>query len=541
MLGKTVMAESGMGGQFWFSATMNGVNCRNATYKKRLGTTPHEKVYGTKKDVSKFRPFGCRVYMHLNKERREKGRHAPKGVEAINLGFATDCNTSGYKFYIEGTRKIITSNQGKFDELVYPYRNRNMIDKHIDDLSNIDVLTLDQGGITWVNYSEDMDLNQYEKVLSGGSSDSYILRSKSDPQMYMGIRREDFFKSLLHKRADELLVKARALVAGMEEEISPRGIARVKGLPEGIDPSKPPKNFKDAMSRIDRQQWAEAYDREYQGFYEHQTLKVARARPEPGTKVLGSTTRTEYKVMNGELKKYKVRLCVMGNQQKEGVHYKLGELYAPVMKAAEVRLFMAIAAQNGLEVFKSDTKQAFLNGEKGEEKIYICAPDWWPEPVPEGQALMLMKSMYGTRQAARQWHVRISTWMESHGYLAVNSEKTMFMKRKGKEWIVHGLFVDDMAHASTCPKLKKRFIHEYKKDVDITEEGIMSTFLGMEVEQSKDPIKLHLDTYIQETLDEYKSIFKKFLKPKSVPMQPGVMLDNQDCPETPDQREQKVY
>ena len=541
MLGKTVMAESGMGGQFWFSATMNGVNCRNATYKKRLGTTPHEKVYGTKKDVSKFRPFGCRVYMHLNKERREKGRHAPKGVEAINLGFATDCNTSGYKFYIEGTRKIITSNQGKFDELVYPYRNRNMIDKHIDDLSNIDVLTLDQGGITWVNYSEDMDLNQNEKVHSGGSSDSYILRSKLDPQMYMGIRREDFFKSLLHKRADELLVKARALVAGMEEEISPRGIARVKGLPEGIDPSKPPKNFKDAMSRIDRQQWAEAYDREYQGFYEHQTLKVARARPEPGTKVLGSTTRTEYKVVNGELKKYKVRLCVMGNQQKEGVHYKLGELYAPVMKAAEVRLFMAIAAQNGLEVFKSDTKQAFLNGEKGEEKIYICAPDWWPEPVPEGQALMLMKSMYGTRQAARQWHVRISTWMESHGYLAVNSEKTMFMKRKGKEWIVHGLFVDDMAHASTCPKLKKRFIHEYKKDVDITEEGIMSTFLGMEVEQSKDSIKLHLDTYIQETLDEYKSIFKKFLKPKSVPMQPGVMLDNQDCPETPDQREQKVY
>ena len=92
------MAESGMGGQFWFSATMNGVNCRNATYKKRLGTTPHEKVYGTKKDVSKFRPFGCRVYMHLNKERREKRRHAPKGVEAINLGFATDFNKSGYKF-----------------------------------------------------------------------------------------------------------------------------------------------------------------------------------------------------------------------------------------------------------------------------------------------------------------------------------------------------------------------------------------------------------------------------------------------------------
>jgi hypothetical protein len=39
--------------------------------------------------------------MHLNKERSEKGRHAPKVVEALNLGFATDCNTSGHKLYIE--------------------------------------------------------------------------------------------------------------------------------------------------------------------------------------------------------------------------------------------------------------------------------------------------------------------------------------------------------------------------------------------------------------------------------------------------------
>ncbi len=126
--------------------------------------------------------------------------------------------------------------------------------------------------------------------------------------------------------------------------------------------------------------------------------------------------------MNGQFTKRKVRLCLMGNQQKEGMHYQLGKLYAPVMtrKAAEVRLFMAKAAKHGLTVFKSDTKQAFLNGEIGDEKIYIRAPVWWPERVPEGHALLLMKSMYGTRQAALQWHVRISTWMEDHGYAAVN-------------------------------------------------------------------------------------------------------------------------
>ncbi len=52
-------------------------------------------------------------------------------------------------------------------------------------------------------------------------------------------------------------------------------------------------------------------------------------------------------------------MCVMGNQQKEGVHYQLGELYAsaPVMTAAEVRLCMAIAAKHRHTVGKSEMKR----------------------------------------------------------------------------------------------------------------------------------------------------------------------------------------
>ena len=118
------MAESRMGGPLWYSTNNHGLNSRNATFKRRLGTTPHEKIFGVKKDVSKFRPFGCRAYMHLNKDRRGQGAHAPRAVEVIHLGFATDQNTSGYKFLIKGTNKVIVSNQAKFDEDFFPYRNR---------------------------------------------------------------------------------------------------------------------------------------------------------------------------------------------------------------------------------------------------------------------------------------------------------------------------------------------------------------------------------------------------------------------------------
>ncbi len=73
----------------------------------------------------------------------------------------------------------------------------------------------------------------------------------------------------------------------------------------------------------------------------------------PVVNVMGTTTRTEYKLINCVFKKRKVRLCVMGNQQKEGVHYQLGELYAPLMKAAEVRLFVALAAKHRLNLTQS--------------------------------------------------------------------------------------------------------------------------------------------------------------------------------------------
>jgi hypothetical protein len=60
------------------------------------------------------------------------------------------------------------------------------------------------------------------------------------------------------------------------------------------------------------------------------------------------------------IKKRKVLLCVMGNQQKEGVHFQLGDFCAPVMKAAKVRHFNAIVAKHRLNLFKSDTLQASM-------------------------------------------------------------------------------------------------------------------------------------------------------------------------------------
>ena len=48
--------------------------------------------------------------MFLNKERHEKGKTAPKAIEVIDLGFASDLNTNADKALIEKTGQILTSN-----------------------------------------------------------------------------------------------------------------------------------------------------------------------------------------------------------------------------------------------------------------------------------------------------------------------------------------------------------------------------------------------------------------------------------------------
>ena len=151
-----------------------------------------------------------------------------------------------------------------------------------------------------------------------------------------------------------------------------------------------------------------------------------------------------------------------------------------VLKTHEMLLLVAIAAQHGATIYKYNTSQDFLYGYVDED-LYARAPDWWPELVLERYCLQLRKKIYGTRQAARAWHVRLSTWMEEHGYLPVNNEKTIFMKWEEDDFIIHEVFVDDLASIPTSQKLKEEFGTLYAKDLQDAGGSPMTTFLGRNV------------------------------------------------------------
>ncbi len=66
--------------------------------------------------------------MLLTQARRQKGKSALRAVKGVNLGFASDHNTSAYKLYISSTRQIIVANQVVFDENFFQYGREELPD-----------------------------------------------------------------------------------------------------------------------------------------------------------------------------------------------------------------------------------------------------------------------------------------------------------------------------------------------------------------------------------------------------------------------------
>jgi hypothetical protein len=83
--------------------------------------------------------------------------------------------------------------------------------------------------------------------------------------------------------------------------------------------------------------------------------------------------------------------------------------------------------------------------------------------------------------------------------------------------------VDDFKIIPTSKKLKDEFERLYSADFEYTGGNLMTSFLGLEL------------------IEEFRIMHKKFVKPKTVPMSPELVLDNSDCPQLPDPIKQKHY
>lgn len=103
---------------------------------------------------------------------------------------------------------------------------------------------------------------------------------------------------------------------------------------------------------------------------------------------------------------------VRGDKQIPDKDYKA--TFSPVAKFASVRILIALATERNWNLHQVDVNNAFLHGTL-EEDVYIKVPEGY-EGVPPGKVLKLKKSLYGLKQASRQWNVELKRLLFGHNF-----------------------------------------------------------------------------------------------------------------------------
>jgi hypothetical protein len=110
---RSMMYNAGLDKKFWAEAVCTAVMIRNRSPTVAVDNmTPYECFYEKKPDVSHFRVFGCKAYMHVPKENRRKWDSKTK--KCIFVGYSI--TSKGYRLYEPISRKICISRDVLFDE-----------------------------------------------------------------------------------------------------------------------------------------------------------------------------------------------------------------------------------------------------------------------------------------------------------------------------------------------------------------------------------------------------------------------------------------
>ena len=154
----------------------------------------------------------------------------------------------------------------------------------------------------------------------------------------------------------------------------------------------------------------------------HKTFELV---PLPlGHKAIGSKWVMNLKFDEfGEVSSHRARVVAQGYSQQPGVDYLPMEIFAPVDQTASVRGIASYAAIKDYEIHVIDVKSAFLNSKMPDnQKLYVKQPPGFAEPGKEDWVWLLLKGLYGLKQAGRLWYEELCRILISLGFTVCTSD-----------------------------------------------------------------------------------------------------------------------
>ncbi|WJZ98115.1 hypothetical protein VitviT2T_016667 [Vitis vinifera] len=264
-------------------------------------------------------------------------------------------------------------------------------------------------------------------------------------------------------------------------------------------------------------EWQEAMRSELQALQANGTWSLT---PLPAGKTpIGC--RWVYKIKHrsdGSIERYKARLVAKGFTQLEGVDYQ--DTFSPTAKIIYVLCLLALVAARGWSLHQMDVNNAFLHGDLHEE-IYMSPPLRLRLQGEENLVCRLHKSLYGLKQASRQWFAKFSEAIQSAGYAQSQADYSLFTRKQDKSFTALLIYVDDILITGNDPvsiATTKKFLHSHFHLKDL---GDLKYFLGIEVSASKNGIFISQHKYALEIIEDVGLLGAA---PIDTPMERGLKL-----------------
>ena len=488
---------------------MWGEAVRHATYvinrvptRALKDSTPYESLRGRKPSIAHIRVFGCVAHAKIDSHRLKK--LDDRSQVLVHLGI--EPGSKAYRLYNPTTKAIVVSRDVIFDERTC--WNWKGVDKEANTNSGMFSMTwgstLDEGNgpFTAGNHQEE-------------NSDAQTDHQEEEPETthVEEVNEEATTQESRHstrQRNKPGYLDDYVLFAEVECELLFLSI------------NEEPRNFHEAKGN---KRWTNACEDEIDSINKNNTWELVEL-PQ-GVKIIG--LKWVFKVKrnaDGSINKFKARLVAKGYVQEHGIDFD--EVFAPVARLETIRLLIGLAAANKWEIHHLDVKTAFLHGELNEE-VYVSQPEGFEKKGEEHKVFKLSKALYGLRQAPRAWNTKLDQILKQLSFKKCSKESSVYRKDDDGKLLIVAIYVDDLFVTGNSRKEITDFKRNMSKNFEMSDLGLLTYYLGLEVKQSPDCITITQEAYAQRIL---KEAAMDDCNPTWIPMEFGLQLSKgQDEPE----------
>ena len=534
-----IMHEANMPASFWNYAVAAYVYVWNRLPTAPLpNTTPYAEWYKKQPDVSNLRVWGCAAYVYIQRDKRKSLQsHMQK---CVFVGYPV--GYKGWQFYNPVTKKFIISERAVFDERHFPglsskHPNPSFTLLPLTEPSDSDFASFvpELGGDDDTPPPTQIPLPEPIAPLPAHSAPPPIppvdqpaplpppapSPSPSPPPQEHQPRR-----SGRTTKPPGQWWKVPPLPPPAEEDLDENEDGDYQEVHfAGAASTADPRNYKQAMKGDDADKWQDAINAEYNTLLQHGTWELCELPSD--AKAIGSGWVFKVKHnADGSIERYKARLVAKGYSQRPGIDYN--EVFAPTFRPATLRLVLALAAIEDMELRSVDISAAFTNGDL-DETIYMMQPEGFHQGGPN-MVCRLKKSLYGLKQSARQWNIKLHAALTEMGFNKIESDTSVYIYSNGEVKIFVPIYIDDITLASKSTPAIDKTVKQLENHFKCRDIGPTVYLLGVGIgrDRAKRLITLHQRQFILDILERYKM---SDCHPVLTPMSPGTSLSKQMGPE----------